>query len=219
MNALSAPTPSVAREEKKRHDASAQLEAILVKQLLLSSGVFKGSDAAGSSLTKDLFAEHLANAISGAGGMGIGAMVEHSVAPPANGIEHLTSHFGPRVDPITGAAANHTGIDIGAPEGTPIPAARAGVVISAGVRGGYGNAVELKHADGSTTLYAHAREVMVTPGQLVPEGGIVATVGQTGRSTGPHLHLEVREAGHAVDPVKALKSYRLRAEIDVGDER
>jgi len=91
-------------------------------------------------------------------------------------------------------------------------------VIAAGPRGGYGNAVEVRHADGSSTLYAHASEVLVNPGDLVHEGQPLALVGQTGRSTGPHLHLEVRQGGHFLDPRSALKAYRLRAEETGGGE-
>jgi murein DD-endopeptidase MepM/ murein hydrolase activator NlpD len=90
------------------------------------------------------------------------------------------------------------------------------VVIAAGPRGGYGNAIELAHADGTSTLYAHASEVEVTPGEHVAAGEIIGLVGQTGRTTGPHLHLEVRRGGQFLDPQTALKTYRLRAEESGG---
>lgn len=214
--------------------ASAQLESFLVKQLLTSSGAFKGdTQVAGSSLTQDLFADTLAAAVSEHGGLGLAAMLERSLTNadpqpsprpestpatrPAFGVQGaITSRFGARLDPISGERSTHTGVDLGAPEGTPIPAARDGVVIAAGPRGGYGNAIEIAHADGSTTLYAHASQVNVTPGMSVREGEVVGRVGQTGRTTGPHLHLEVRRGGHFVDPGTALKAYRLRAEEVVG---
>lgn len=212
---------------QKLHQAASQLESFLVKQLLSSSGAFKGnSEIAGSSLTHDLFADTLAQAVSEHGGLGLASLIEKSLAdaatPPTSSSSpsdaHVTSRFGDRIDPITGESSHHTGIDLGAPEGTPIPAARDGVVIAAGPRGGYGNAVEIRHADGSSTLYAHASEVNVTPGMSVREGETIALVGQTGRTTGPHLHLEVRREGHFVDPGIALKAYRLRAEKLGGGE-
>lgn len=188
------------------------LESFIIKQLLKTSGVFKGTEAAGSALTSDLFADTLSEAIAGAGGLGVSSLLAVEPHAPAARLEGQTSGFGVRVDPFTGEKALHGGVDLAAPEGTPIPAAKDGVVIAAGPRGGYGNAVELAHADGTTTLYAHAREVIVTPGMRVSAGESLGYVGQTGRSTGPHLHLEHRSGGHRLDPVQALKTYRLRAD-------
>jgi len=211
----------------KLHEAAVQLESVLLKQLLHSSGVFKGSDSPGSAHAYDLFAESLADAVAKSGGMGLAKLMTAGQADtaesarPAHGVPHgfgpVSSGFGQRVDPLNHQPSMHTGVDLPAAEGTPIPAAKAGTVIFAGERGGYGKAVELQHDDGTTTLYAHTSEVLVTRGQLVPEGAPIATVGQTGRSTGPHLHLEVREGGHPIDPVRALKSYRLGVE-ELGGE-
>ncbi|MBE2252153.1 MAG: M23 family metallopeptidase [Myxococcus sp.] len=208
----------------KIDEAAIQLESVLVKQLLHSSGVFKGTDSAGSAHAFDLFAESLADAVAKSGGMGLAKLMTagqpDAARPPepshheaaGQGFSKISSGFGQRIDPIHHQASMHTGVDLPATEGTPIPAARAGTVVFAGERGGYGNAVELQHDDGTTTLYAHASEVLVTRGQFVPAGQPVATVGQTGRSTGPHLHLEVRQGGHAIDPLRALKTYRLGAD-------
>lgn len=194
-----------------------QLESFVIKQLLKTSGVFKGTDAAGSALTSDLFADTLSDAIAGGGGFGVSSLLTPAPAPePHAHLEGQTSGFGERRDPFTGERTLHGGVDLAAPEGTPIPAAKDGVVIAAGPRGGYGNAVEIQHPDGTTTLYGHASEVMVTPGTSVKAGDPIALVGQTGRSTGPHLHLELRREGHRLDPVQALKSYRLRAEANGG---
>ena len=191
-----------------------QLESFIVKQLLKTSGLFKGSDAAGGSLTADMFADTLSDAIAGGGGFGIAKMI--APLPAGQGAAQITSHFGERIDPINGKHSNHTGVDLGAAEGTPIPAAKDGVVISAGERGGYGNAIEVAHSDGTSTLYAHASGVAVNPGDHVDAGDILGWVGQTGRTTGPHLHLEVRKAGQFLDPTVALKAYRLRAEESEG---
>jgi len=112
----------------------------------------------------------------------------------------LTSHFGHRADPFTKAHKMHNGVDIAAPMGSPIQAARAGVVTYSGDRGGYGNVVIIDHGDGNETRYAHCERLDVQPGQRVAAGEVIATVGSTGRSTGPHLHFELRQNGQAVAP-------------------
>ncbi len=202
-----------------------QLESFIIKQLLTSSGAFKGSEAAGGSLTANMFADTLSEAIASSGGLGLSKLLTNGLPQrPApgpmphgpHGLEHVTSGFGARLDPITGEASKHNGVDLGAKEGTPIPAAKDGVVIAVGPRGGYGNAIEVAHPDGTSTLYAHASGVAVTQGEHVTQGETLGWVGQTGRTTGPHLHLEVRRGGHFVDPGQALKAYRLRDEESGG---
>lgn len=111
----------------------------------------------------------------------------------------ITSRFGYRE-----GGEFHTGIDIGAPSGTPIVAARAGRVLSAGWDGGYGKQVTLVHDDGSRTLYAHASDILVTEDQYVQQGEVIAYVGSTGRSTGPHLHFEIVINGAPEDPLNYL---------------
>jgi len=206
--------------------ASKALEALVLKQLLQSSGVFHGSSSAGSGVRSDLFAEALADAVAQAGGVGLATQMAQGLAPcpalsPAhmrmNSIDNLvagkvTSGFGQRVDPINGQVSNHTGIDLAAAEGTEIRAAFPGVVRSARERGGYGFAVEVDHGAGVSTLYAHASQLLVHEGDKVVAGTPVARVGHTGRSTGPHLHFEVRLAGTPTDPATALKSIAGRAD-------
>jgi murein DD-endopeptidase MepM/ murein hydrolase activator NlpD len=121
--------------------------------------------------------------------------VEAATAPPRQ-----TSGFGYRKDPFDGSLKRHSGVDLGAAMGTPIHATEAGVVKFAGVSGGYGNLVVIDHGDGVETRYAHCSVLEVKPGDHVVAGQVVARVGSTGRSTGPHLHLELREGGVAVDP-------------------
>ena len=121
-------------------------------------------------------------------------------AMPISGYSYNSSSYGPRVDPITGRRAFHEGLDFAAPRGTPIVAAAGGVVISARYHRGYGNMVEIDHGNKLVTRYAHATKMFVKPGDLVYRGQKIATVGSTGRSTGPHLHFEVRVAGQAADP-------------------
>ena len=102
------------------------------------------------------------------------------------------SKYGWRVHPILGVRKLHEGIDIWAPEGTPIKAAAGGVVVWAGPRGGYGNAVIIDHGSGVGTVYAHQSSVAVGAGQSVSRGQVIGYVGHTGLAGGPHLHFEVR---------------------------
>lgn len=195
----------------------AQLESFVIKQLLTASGAFKGSSASGGALTADLFADAIAQAVAESGGLGLSKLIDPNAKTSAPvPFEHVTSGFGSRVDPINGRTSNHTGVDLAAPSGTPIPAAKDGVVIRVGERGGYGTAIEVAHTDGTSTLYAHTSGVNVNPGDAVTQGQVIGWVGETGRTTGPHLHLEVRQAGRFLDPQLALKTYRLRAEDDTG---
>ncbi|MCL2637503.1 MAG: M23 family metallopeptidase [Oscillospiraceae bacterium] len=113
----------------------------------------------------------------------------------------VTSNFGNRVDPIDGSADYHTGIDLKAPEGTDIKAVMDGEVVSV-VFGetGYGYLVKIDHGDGIETLYAHCSAIYVTEKQEVTQGEIIAAVGNTGKSTGNHLHFEIRVNGKAINP-------------------
>lgn len=115
----------------------------------------------------------------------------------------VTSGFGWRVHPITGAPRPHTGTDFAAAHGTPVGAAADGTVASAGWRGGYGKAVLVDHGT-ETTLYAHLSAMTVVGGQQVRRGDPVGRVGSTGQSTGAHLHFEVRVDGVPVDPLSRL---------------
>jgi len=117
----------------------------------------------------------------------------------------ISAGFGWRIDPFTGLRAMHEGVDFAADVGTPIVAAASGVVIKAELTPDYGNLVELDHGNGITTRYAHASKIYVKVGQLVRRGQKIAVVGTTGRSTGPHLHFEVRENGVAVNPNSFLQ--------------
>jgi murein DD-endopeptidase MepM/ murein hydrolase activator NlpD len=113
----------------------------------------------------------------------------------------ITSPFGYRTDPITGATAFHSGLDFGAPCGTPIKAAGTGSVVSAGFNsGGYGNMTLINHGNGLATLYGHQSSIIVSAGQSVTQGQVIGYVGSTGKSTGCHLHFEVRVNGNPVDP-------------------
>ena len=127
----------------------------------------------------------------------------------------ISSGFGWRVHPITGERRLHKGVDFAAPTGTPIFAASDGVVTEAGwTDGGYGNIVELRHSDGSITLYAHTNRVYVSKGQAISRGQAIAEVGSTGRSTGPHLHFEMQPDGKtAVDPMDYLQMRQVTLDL------
>ncbi|MGH8912090.1 MAG: peptidoglycan DD-metalloendopeptidase family protein [Acidimicrobiia bacterium] len=112
----------------------------------------------------------------------------------------VSSGFGYRIHPIFGTKKLHTGWDMSASSGDPIVASADGVVVSAGVRGGYGNAVVIDHGGGLATLYAHQSSMAVSGGQQVEQGQIIGYVGCTGYCTGPHLHFETRVGGRPVDP-------------------
>ena len=114
----------------------------------------------------------------------------------------VTSLYGYRIHPISGGKQFHWGLDIGLPQGTPLLAALDGVVVAVGYQPtGYGNFVVIECADGNQVRYAHCHEVFVTQGQTVERGDVIATVGTTGASTGPHLHIEVSRDGRRLNPI------------------
>ena len=117
-----------------------------------------------------------------------------------------SSSYGWRIDPFNGNKAFHEGLDFTANTGTPIRAAADGIVALAEVSGGYGNMVKIEHGSGLETRYGHASKLLVKAGERVVKGQIIAEVGSTGRSTGPHLHYEIRLNGEALDPRKYLPS-------------
>lgn len=120
----------------------------------------------------------------------------------------ISSNFGNRKDPFTGSRAYHSGIDFPAPKGTIVMSAGYGKVTFVGKKSGYGNLVEVTHSSGLVTRYGHLDAFLVKEGQMVNAGTPIARVGSTGRSTGPHLHFEVRIKDQAVDPGRYLAAGR-----------
>jgi murein DD-endopeptidase MepM/ murein hydrolase activator NlpD len=118
----------------------------------------------------------------------------------------IGSRFGWRIDPFNGRSAMHEGMDFNAPGGTPIVAAGAGMVVFAGWHHSYGHQVDIDHGAGLVTRYAHASRLLVREGDIVRQGQKVAEVGSTGRSTGAHLHFEVRVNDEARDPLNYLRT-------------
>ncbi len=127
-----------------------------------------------------------------------------------------TSGFGTRYDPFNGGLAQHQGLDMAGSHGEPIYAAADGTVNKAGRANGYGNLVELSHGKGIDTRYGHMSKILVKPGQKVKQGDMIGRMGSTGRSTGTHLHYEVRVDGRAINPKPflAASSYVLAAQSE-----
>jgi murein DD-endopeptidase MepM/ murein hydrolase activator NlpD len=127
----------------------------------------------------------------------------YPIANPVAGSE-ITSRFGYRKDPLLGTQAFHSGMDFRAETGHCIKAPAAGIVVTAGRSGGYGNMVELRHKSGMITRYGHLNSIHVNEGDALEQGEVLGEVGSTGRSTGPHLHYEIRVDGNPVDPARYL---------------
>ncbi len=153
--------------------------------------------AFGRALLRVNLARADANALSG-------TLLKVPLRKPVAGDIDESSPFGVRTDPFVHEAAMHTGIDFRGDTGDPIRATAAGTITVAGWSGGYGKMVEIDHGNGLVTRYGHLSEIDVGVGDTVRAGGIVGKLGSTGRSTGPHLHYEVRVKGEAVDPQKFL---------------
>lgn len=219
---LAAPT---ALYQQADEDAAREFEAFMVgtlaKQMRASVPNGPWSDGAMATFA-DLFDQEIGKRVAETGGFGLQEDVLKSLRgrreqssgfsglpslpapnPKREGegiVARVTSAFGLRSDPFTGENKLHRGLDLAAPAGTPVSAAAEGVVRFAGKRGGYGNVVIVAHPDGTETRYAHLRDISVKRGAQVDAGENIATVGSTGRSTGPHLHFELRRNGEAVEP-------------------
>lgn len=120
-------------------------------------------------------------------------------------VGYRSSSYGWRIDPMLGVRSFHEGLDFSAAEGDDIKATASGIVIAAGKAPDYGNYVKINHGGGIETRYAHASKLLVKKGDLVNKDQVIALVGNTGRSTGPHLHYEIRLNGRSLDPRKYLK--------------
>lgn len=165
------------------------------------------SSASITAMLQQRAAERAAAAAAAAsqGGSGGGAIwVQGTGQLAAPVVAPITSDFGWRIHPIYGTRRLHAGTDFGVDEGTPVHAADGGVVVEAGWVSGYGYTVIIDHGNGMSTLYAHNSDVAVSPGQTVSKGQVVSYSGNTGGSTGPHLHFEVRINGEPTDPMGYL---------------
>ncbi len=138
--------------------------------------------------------------------------LEESLHPAGRPIKKgwISSYFGMRNDPFSGKRAMHKGMDFAGKEGSEVVAVAAGVVTWAGERYGYGDMVEINHGKGTVTRYGHNKEVLVQVGDRIKQGQVIATMGSSGRSTGPHVHFEVLKNGKSVNPTKYIHSKRSR---------
>ncbi len=136
--------------------------------------------------------------------------LEDEVSPAGRPIKRgwISSYYGMRTDPFTGRREHHKGMDLAGKEGSEVISVGAGVVTWAGDRYGYGKLVEVNHGNGYATRYGHSKQVLVQVGDAVKKGQVLALMGSTGRSTGPHVHFEVLYKGKAVDPKKYILAAR-----------
>jgi len=146
--------------------------------------------------------EQMIRARKGGSNVPSGNIVSGTYIWPTNGV--VTSSFGWRTHPIFGKQILHAGMDIGADYGENVVAADGGVVVTAGEISGYGETVIIEHNATYSTLYAHSSELLVSEGQVVKKGQLIARVGETGYTTGPNLHFEVRVNGSPTDPQEYL---------------
>ncbi len=165
----------------------------------------KASGSTASAVASAAMARATGGAALSAGVTGLASPITTSGAiPPVAG--EISSPFGVRHDPFTGEERFHAGVDVAAPRGSAIRAVADGEVVFSGWRrGGAGRVVEVRHADGLVTSYAHAERTLVRAGQHVVAGEVVATVGSSGRASGPHLHFAASRDGQAVDPSRFLE--------------
>ena len=182
------------------------------------------SDTLGAGAFNQTFDTELARSLSQAGGFGLSSFLMQafdkysgassgadSIAaaaqptdarPAATRPTQVTSAFGWRKDPLTGAMSFHRGVDLKAGEGDPVAATGAGRVVFSGPNGGYGTSVVIEHSNGVKTRYAHLSEALVVAGDQVQEDQTIGKAGHTGRATGPHVHYEVLAGGQAIDPLR-----------------
>ncbi len=189
-----------AKDELKTQEASvdALVAQISVQQDLVEESI-EELEAQAAQLDKEIAAKQkqLEAQLAGAG-----IKSEAGYLWPLPGYSNLSSLYAGRIDPFTGKPATHTGIDVPAPKNTPIKAAKSGIVITSTYnRRGYGNYVAISHGNGDSTLYAHMTSRAVEEGAIVTQGQVVGYIGTTGRSTGNHLHFEVRVNNIRIDPV------------------
>ena len=131
--------------------------------------------------------------------------MQHQAFVPSRG--WFSSRFGIRADPFTGRPTMHSGLDLASRYGAPVMATADGVVTYVGYQNGYGHIVSIDHGYGIQTRYAHNSKLYVQRGQKVRRYEVIAAVGNSGRSTGPHLHYEVRVRGVAVDPINYILDF------------
>lgn len=173
----------------------------------------QGADAGELAATVDKLAAQLADReqqLVALESLLLGQNLEDQVYPEGRPVSSgwLSSYYGKRRDPFTGRKAMHEGVDFAGKAGSDVIAVAAGIVTWSGERSGYGNMVEINHGKGYVTRYGHNRKNLVQVGERVRKGQVIAEMGSSGRSTGPHVHFEVRRNGKPVDPARYLQAKR-----------
>lgn len=205
--------------EKLARQIEAQFFQILMKEMrktVPQDGLL--AESAGGSFGTEMFDQVIADQVAGSTNLGLGQAILRQLGLPGSSATPIgqgpletpavpqatpgpiTSGYGMRTDPIHGKLSFHHGVDIGAEDGQPVHSIGPGTVIQAGPADGYGNLVRVRRADGVEVLYGHLSEVSVKAGNTVNQGSHLGAVGSTGRSTGPHLHLEVRNPNGSLNP-------------------
>jgi murein DD-endopeptidase MepM/ murein hydrolase activator NlpD len=235
---ISTPEKYQGSREEKLRQACKDFESIFTYQLLKSMrrtvqkcDLFHGGTD--EEIYQSLFDQELAKSMAGLGQSSLSELLYRQLSrvDPSIGLEkpleqpgsapapariawpldgRISSRFGWRNDPINGERRFHYGLDLAAAEGTSIQAPMGGRVVRSEFAEGYGNVLVLDHGRGLTTLYAHNSKNLVKEGDWVKAGDVVAKVGSTGRSTGPHLHFEVRRHGRRMDPMAVLNNENAR---------
>ncbi|HTH29567.1 MAG TPA: M23 family metallopeptidase [Sphingobium sp.] len=188
--------------------------------LVLAGALLIGSTAAQAAPASDAQFASLFSAWQKLDGPGA-AQTKVAAIPSRKPVDEVsfTSNFGVRNDPFNGRHRMHQGVDIPGAIGTPVYATADGIVSRAGWVGGYGNLVEVSHGNGLQTRYGHLSKLIAEPNQRVVRGQLIGLMGSTGRSTGSHLHYEVRIAGAAVNPVPYLEGTNYELALNAARSR
>lgn len=201
LDSLSVPPSAQKANQTVGERFEEQFLTVMLKQMQRSTpGLF------GEGPVAEAFADEMLRGLAGQlnGGFGLAQHIDEQMTglPMQAPLENMrvSSPFGHRVSPISGKHVHHDGMDLAAPTGTPIRPVRPGIVRHAGEINGFGLTVIVDHGDGVESLYAHMDAIDVQKGDAVMYSSELGKVGSTGRSTGPHLHLEIREDGQAIDP-------------------
>lgn len=226
------PAPAAPHDRERFQKAAEAFEAMLVQSLVksmreaqLEDGFF--GQGTGASTYEQMFESKLSEDIAAGSPLGIARALEQQWGDRVDGAAQaekkladvvraydspvetadvsrtISSPFGWRKDPFDGSRRFHEGVDLPAPEGTPVVSVAPGRVVEVGRRGGYGLEVTVEHDGGWLTRYAHLSATRVKPGERIARGDRLGDVGDTGRSTGPHLHFEAIRDGKSVDPAAA----------------
>ena len=205
------------KETEKLKKAAMDFEALFINRMLkqMRKGVHENAlfgNSHAEKMYRSMLDTEYSKEMSKSGGFGLaetllnqfGVDIKRSsvenMARPCDG--SISSKFGIRKHPIHGEMRQHNGIDIAVPEGTTVRSASRGKVVFSGEKPGYGNVVTVKHLGGFESTYAHNSELLVKKGDIVKHGQVIAKSGNTGTSTGPHLHFELRKEGKPVDPMR-----------------